>query len=125
LNYEIAEIKPGQTKAPDHFLIALDSYLRAELQGGNLTGKETGKNYLVNITIKKYRMRRGFVKRMFGILAGKDGVKSLVTVIDPESDKVIGESFISTTNLTKSVTMDDVAHMHAGEIARFLAGETR
>jgi len=125
MNYEIGEIEQDETEAPNHFLSALKSYVIAGLKKRNLTDKETGKRCLINITIKKYRMRMEFVKKTFGFLAGDDGVKSQVKVVDLDTKEVIGESKVSTTNITKRVSMDDIARMHANEIVRFLAGENK
>lgn len=56
---------------------------------------------------------------MFGILAGKDGIASEVSVRD-NAQKVIGSSTVSTFNVMAVGTEEDIAHMHAEEIAKTL-----
>jgi hypothetical protein len=60
---------------------------------------------------------------MFGIFAGKDGVDSTVDVVDARTGKVVGSSTVSSYNVMAVGEQEDVARMHAEEIARFLSGE--
>jgi len=123
VRYEIGPVQAGDTRAPDHFLAAVTSYLKVALdEKGILAGPEDA-SHQIEIRFVRYRMRSGFSKRTFGIFAGKDGTTSLVRVIDVAGRQSMGESRVETYNLTESVTMDDMARMHAKEIARFLAGE--
>jgi hypothetical protein len=124
MKFDIGELSAGKTKAPEHFLLAVKGYLKTELSSRELFDPDRKAKYRIYITMIKYRIRKGFSKKVFGILAGKDGVKSTVMVLDPETNEIIGESEVATTNLTKSITMDDIAHMHADEIVRFLTGKT-
>lgn len=56
---------------------------------------------------------------MFGVFAGKDGVDSEV-IVKNSTGEVIGKSTVSSYNLMAIGDMQDVARMHAEEIAKFL-----
>jgi hypothetical protein len=124
LQFEIGGIDARASKAPQHFLLTVRSYLEADLRSRDmLVPKEEGGLYRVEISVFKYRMRSGYSRRVFGILAGKDGCTSLVRVIRKDTGELVGESEVMTYNITESMELDDVARMHAEEIGRFLAGE--
>ncbi|MGW8312793.1 MAG: DUF4410 domain-containing protein, partial [Desulfuromonadales bacterium] len=112
--FTIDSIKSDVKDVPDHFLTAINGYLKAELDQKNLLEKtDTDTSYKINILVNEYRMRSGVSRVMFGALAGKDGVESLVTIIDPITGEVAGESTVSTFNVTAVAGMEDVAKMHA------------
>lgn len=119
LHYSQIEITNQNTEAPEHFAQAVKSYLKQLLQNTSKFDEEKG--HTVKIDITDYRMRSGFSRAMFGMFAGKDGVDSKVTVTD-ESGKVLGESTISSFNIMAVGDMQDIARMHAEEIAKFLHG---
>lgn len=109
------------TEAPEHFLVAVKSYLRQELDRQAMYSPQSGKQ--VVITVVDYRMRSGFSRAMFGVLAGKDGIDSQVTIKDSKSGKVIGRSTVSSYNVLAVGGMEDIARMHAEEIAKFLGAK--
>ncbi len=121
VSYADIDIVNQQTDAPRHFIDAVESYLAKELTDRSLF--DIGGERKIKVTVVDYRMRSGFARAMFGVFAGKDGIDSEVTVTDGETGEVIGESTVSSFNVTAFGEMDDIARMHAEEIARFLAGE--
>jgi hypothetical protein len=126
--YDVAEIKssinPEDDVIPEHLLAAIKGHLKAQLaKRGLLAASDAEEVYDVGINVTYYRMRGGFVRYMFGVFAGKDGIDSIVTVKQRGSGQLVGESNVSTFNLTAIGSEDDVARMHAEEIAAFLAGK--
>lgn len=119
-HYSHIEIKNNGTEAPEHFEQALKSYLKQVLNNNNLLKTESGN--AININIMDYRMRSGFTRAMFGLLAGKDGIDSEVIVTD-ENGNVIGKSTVSSYNVMAVGDMQDIARMHAEEIAKFLSNK--
>ncbi|ALU45866.1 DUF4410 domain-containing protein [Pseudoalteromonas rubra] len=120
LKYGTIELKSITPDAPEHFSQAVKSYLKLELRSRGIYTEEDGSTVTVNII--DYRMRSGFSRAMFGVLAGKDGVYSEVTVMD-QNGKVIGKSNVSSFNVMAIGDMQDIARMHAEEIAEFLVGK--
>lgn len=108
---------------PSHFLASVRGNLESELTKRNLLAAEAHAGSRVRIEVTSYRMRSGITRGMFGMFAGKDGIGSKVTVIAPNDDRVLGESTVSTFNVMAIGSEEDIARMHAGEIAKFLAGE--
>ncbi|MGE5267510.1 MAG: DUF4410 domain-containing protein, partial [Deltaproteobacteria bacterium] len=82
---------------PEHFLSAVASYLKSELAKNGRLAKEGDDALKIDIKVTEFRMRSGVSRMMFGILAGKDGIASDVSVRD-SSQKVIGSSTVSTFN---------------------------
>ncbi len=122
--YEINKIKCETEGVPEHFLSAVQGHLKAELSKRSLLSNEANStSNKVDITVVSYRMRSGFSRMMFGVFAGKDGIESTVKVLEPATGKVIGESNVSSFNVTAVGNEDDIARMHAQEIAKFLAKE--
>lgn len=123
--YTIDGIKSDVENVPDHFLTAIKGYLKEELDKQDLlaaTGTNT--SYKINIIVRDYRMRSEMSRVMLGALAGKDGVQSIVTITDPITGEVAGESTVSTFNVTAVAGMDEVAKMHAEKIAEFVSGDS-
>lgn len=124
LNYELLKIDSRKIKVPRHFLNAVYSYLENELIDNDLIYKGE-KNYQVKIEVLKYKMRKGFIKKHFGFLAGGDHILSYITVINKKTGRVIGEAAVDTSNIDKNTTLDDMASMHAKKISRYLTGEDK
>jgi hypothetical protein len=104
---------------PEHFLNAVASYLRTELAKNGRLAKEGDNALTIDTRVTEFRMRSGFTRQMFGIFAGKDGIASDVSVRDA-AGKVVGNSTVSTYNVMAVGGEEDVARMHAEEIARTL-----
>ena len=70
-------------------------------------------------------MRSGFNRMLFGLMAGKDGITSTVTILDSKTGEVIGETDVNTYNVLAIGGEQDIARMHAEEIAKFLSGNSQ
>jgi hypothetical protein len=103
----------------EHFLGAITSYLRSELAKNGRLAKEGEDALKIDIKVTEFRMRSGVSRMMFGIFAGKDGIASEVSVRD-SSQKVLGSSTVSTYNVMAVGGEEDIARMHAEEIAKTL-----
>ncbi len=126
VKYKVGEATTKVNDIPDHFLAAVKGHLKSELRKRNLLN-ENGENntFIVEIDVKYYRMRSGFTRAFFGVLAGKDGIDSTITIIRNSDKSIVGESNVSTFNIMAIGNQDDIAHMHAKEIAKFIAGEKK
>lgn len=103
----------------EHFLNAITSYLKSELAKNGRLAKEGDEALRIDIKVTEFRMRSGVSRMMFGIFAGKDGIASEVSVRD-SSQKVLGSSTVSTFNVMAVGGDEDIARMHAEEIAKTL-----
>ncbi|TLZ35582.1 MAG: DUF4410 domain-containing protein [Gammaproteobacteria bacterium] len=110
---------------PSTFLTEIRSYLESDLTQHHLNASEGEAANRIRIEVVSYRMRGGVTRAMFGMMAGKDGVESKVTVLPPTAPQVLGETNISTYNVMAVGGADDIARMHADAILKFLTGETK
>ena len=111
---------PRESDQPaEHFLSTITSYLRTELAKNGRLAKEGDDALKIDIKVMEFRMRSGVSRMMFGIFAGKDGIASEVSVRD-SSQKVLGSSTVSTFNVMAVGGEEDIARMHAEEIAKTL-----
>lgn len=117
------EIDKKDTKAPEHFIQAVESYIKQGLQERSLYDEESGKK--ISVSVNSYRMRKGMTRMMFGVFAGKDGINSTVKVYSPDGGKVLGSSEVNSYNVMAVGSQDDIARMHGEEIVKFLSGETQ
>jgi hypothetical protein len=118
-----AVAKDGDQPA-EHFMNAVASYLKSELAKSGRLAKDGDDALKVDIKVTEFRMRSGFTRQMFGIFAGKDGISSEVSVVDAQG-KVRGQSSVSTYNVLAVGSEEDVARMHAEEIAGALQGRMK
>lgn len=127
VKYSIKSIEDKSEKSvPEHFLDAIKGYLKAELTRRHMVAEEkSAPDQEIAILVTYYRMRSGFNRMMFGVMAGKDGVTSTVTVLDAKTGAVMGSSEVNTYNVLAVGGEQDVARMHAEEIANFLEGKPR
>ncbi len=117
------EIDKKDTKAPEHFIHAVESYIKQGLQERSLYDEENGKK--ISVSVNSYRMRKGMTRMMFGIFAGKDGINSTVNVYTPDGGEVLGSSEVNSYNVMAVGSQDDIARMHGEEIVKFLSGEAK
>ena len=119
--YQAGTINAGKTEIPDHILKAVTGHLDAELRKRGLAATaEDGNTIRIDATTTYYRMRSGFSRMMVGILAGKDGIKCDVQLVDKKSGQAVGQFQVSSYNLMAVGGEDDVARMLATEIAQAL-----
>jgi hypothetical protein len=109
---------------PTHFLAAVRGYLESDLTQRSLLAADGDTAAHVRIDVTNYRMRSGFNRAIFGVMAGKDGIESKVTVLDPGAKETVGETNVSTFNVAAIGGEEDIARMHANEITRFLTGDS-
>ena len=117
------KIDKKDTKAPEHFIHAVESYIKQGLQERSLYDEESGKK--ISVSVNSYRMRKGMTRMMFGVFAGKDGINSTVNVYSPDGAEVLGSSEVNSYNVMAVGSQDDIARMHGEEIVKFLSGETK
>ncbi len=119
--YTAGTISPGKTEIPTHVVNAVTGHLSAELRKRGLAADEGASNAIrIDGTTTYYRMRSGFARMAVGILAGKDGIKCEVTLVDSATGTPTGKFDVSSFNLTAIGGEDDVARMLAKEIAEAL-----
>ncbi len=103
----------------DFFMAAVASHLKTELEKNGRLAQGADVGLAIEIKVVEYRMRSGFSRAMFGMLAGKDGIASEVTVRDA-SGKVLGSAKVDSYNVMAIGGADDIARMHGEEIAKTL-----
>jgi hypothetical protein len=119
--YQIETIE-RPADVPEAFVSNVQGRLDAELKERGLLGDDKSATHRVQVRITEYRMRHGVARVMLGVLAGKDGVKSTVKVLDRKTGELIGESDVSTFNAAAIGGPGSIAEMHGEEIVDFLAG---
>lgn len=123
VTYRVERIEDPKNLVPEHIRAGILAYLKQELQAqGLLPGEGEQATRHVTISIESYRMRSGFSRMMFGIFAGKDGVEADVSITDPLTGEVLGESVVSSYNLAAVGGEEDIARMEGEAIAKFLSG---
>lgn len=120
-SYRVENIDSQGANVPAQFVAGIREHLVAELRRQDLLGSDDSSTHEVRVKIVDYRMRGNVTRFMFGILAGRDGVKSKITVVDRDSGQLVGESSVSTFNVTAVAGPQLVAEMHGRKIAEFLA----
>ena len=69
-------------------------------------------------------MRNQINRFMLGLLAGKDGVKTIVRIVDRDSKKQIGKMYVSSYNLTNLGGEDHISSSLSEKIVATLSGES-
>ena len=115
----VAAVPKDGDQPSDHFLTAVANYLKLDLDKRGRLAKGGDAGHALDIRIVEFRMRSGFTRQMFGVLAGKDGVASEVTVRGKDG-QVLASATVSSFNVMAVGDMDDLARMHGEEIARAL-----
>jgi len=125
--YSVRSIEDkSENTVPEQFLEAIKGYLKAELKKRDMIAEEKSvPDRELAIQVTYYRMRSGFTRMMFGVMAGKDGVTSTVNVLNAKTGEILGTSGVDTYNVLAVGGEQDVARMHAEEIANFLAGKQK
>lgn len=97
--------------------------LDIELRSRNLLAVETDPvARKVNITITNYYMRPAAARFLVGIMAGRDNIHSVVTIVDAKNGEELGRIEVDSRNPTAMGTSNGLIEGHATEIADFLAG---
>ena len=103
------------------FRAKLDADLSA---GGLLAAPGSAAARRVDIHVTTYRMRHGAARGLAGIMAGKDSIKSTVTVVDAASGRELGSTKVESGNATAMGILRGLIEGHAEEIVQFLRGNT-
>jgi hypothetical protein len=121
----VSEVESSVPGVPDHFTAAVRGYLQAELrERGKLVEEESTRGLAVNVRIVSYRMRSSINRAVLGALAGQDRVDSIVKVYSIDGVTILGESSVASFNALVYGDVEDIARMHAAEIAKFISGES-
>lgn len=119
--YSVGNVTTKVDSVPDQFMSAIKGFLKVELkEKGLFEENEASSSNVIDIEVNYYRMRSGFTRMFFGMLAGKDGVDSTVKISDKETHNEVGELTVSSFNVAAIGESEDVARMHAEEIAEAL-----
>jgi uncharacterized alkaline shock family protein YloU len=119
--YLVGNFSTKVDSVPDHFLSAIKGFLKVELkEKGLYVDNESDPANVIDVEVNYYRMRSGFTRMFWGMLAGKDGVDSTVKITDTETQSIVGEMTVSSFNVAAIGESEDVARMHAEEIAETL-----
>jgi len=116
---QLGDVKVSAEDVPDQFVAAMKGFLKVELRKrGLLAGEDNLNPAIVSMDVTYYRMRSGFSRMMFGMLAGKDGVEAKVSIVDSKTKSPLTELVASSYNLAAFGGADDVARMFAEEVAK-------
>jgi hypothetical protein len=114
-------VKASAADVPSHFLLAVKGHVENELnRRGMLANGSADSAHQIDVNVTYYRMRTGFTRMMFGVLAGKDGIEGDVTVHDAATGEVISRLTASSFNIMAVGSEDDVARMFAEQVAMAL-----
>ena len=117
----VRTVKASVADVPSHFLLAVKGHVENELsQRGMLAKGSADGAHQIDVNVTYYRMRTGFTRMMFGVLAGKDGIEGDVTVHDAGTGAVISRLTASSFNILAVGSDDDVARMFAEQVAMAL-----
>ena len=99
--YSVGNITTNVDSVPEHFMSAIKGFLKVELkEKGLFAESEANSPYVIDIEVNYYRMRSGFSRMLWGMLAGKDGVDSTVRISDKETHNEVGELTVSSFNVS-------------------------
>jgi len=118
--YATIDVRTSDTEASGHFIGAVNKNLKQYLAELALYPK-INSPLKVRIEITGYHIKTGASRGLMGSLAGADEVKSIVQVIDTETNKIIGESTVLTST-SMAHGQKAMAWVHADDIANFLSG---
>lgn len=106
------DVKPASSEFADRFRKNLEK----ELQSQGIMSAGQAK-YRVDIKVQELRVRG--MSRVMGVLAGKDRIKSLVTVTNLGNREMAAQGELESHSIRP---IDDMAAMHPAAIAKLLAG---
>lgn len=114
----VESVHASAADVPDHFLSAVSGHLKNELRKRGLLADETISDAgQIDVDVTYYRMRSGFSRMMFGVLAGKDGIEGQVVIKDAKSGTAISKMDVSSYNIMAVGNEDDIARMFAEDVA--------
>ena len=75
----------------------------------------------VEIAVTNYYMRHGAARALVGIMAGADNIKSSIVVRDMNSNAVLGQFSVESSNPTAMFTSRGLIEDHADKIVRYVS----
>ena len=119
VSYEISY----QTAVEDDWKQMFEAKLRDELDRSGLLAPDDAVNpNQVSINFLVFRLRDDASRKLGGLLAGTDEIKSEIVIHNSEGAE-IGRSVVTTDNTTAWVTNSRYLEHHARDIAAFISGE--
>ena len=106
----------GKGHPGDQYLSVITSIVKSGLRANGRLAEQAEGALTMDITVTEWRMRGGATREIFGVLAGKDGITSDVTVRD-SSGASLGTLAVVTYNIT-SYGGEAVVQMHGEEIVK-------
>lgn len=97
------------------YLWAIETFLKSKLEENQRLADDSNGTMILDIKITDWRLRGGATREIFGVLAGKDGIVSEVSVHDT-SGQNLGMLSVVTYNIT-AFGGETVVQMHGEEIA--------
>ena len=99
----------------------LRSRLIEQLQSKNIL-KEKNSKLKLNVKITTYNMRHGASRAMLGVMAGSDRIISTITILDQQSNNIIGVYKVNSKNPSAWGTSRGLIEEHADTIVSYLNG---
>lgn len=123
--YIVGKVYSSIENVPESFISSISKNVIAELKEKNIYEEnQTAPANIINIEIINYRMRSEINRLVLGLLAGKDGVKTIVRIVDKDSNKQIGKMYVSSYNLTNLGGEDHISISLSEKIVATLSGES-
>ena len=118
VSYEISY----QTAVEDDWKQMFEAKLRDELNRSGLLAPDDAVNPdQVSINFLVFRLRDDASRKLGGLLAGTDEIKSEIVVRNAQG-AALGRSVVTTANATAWVTSSGYLEHHARDVAAFLSG---
>ena len=106
----------GKGHPGDQYLSVITTIVKSGLRANGRLAEQAEGALTMDIKVTEWRMRGGATREIFGVLAGKDGITSDVTVRD-SSGASLGTLSVVTYNIT-SFGGEAVVKMHGEEIVK-------
>ncbi|MGV7222012.1 MAG: DUF4410 domain-containing protein [Nitrospinales bacterium] len=122
--YNVGKVYSSIENVPESFITSISENVMAELKERNIYEENnTAPVNIINVEIINYRMRNEINRFVLGLLAGKDGVKTIVRIFDKDSKKQIGKMYVSSYNLTNLGGENHISSSLAKKIVTTISGE--
>ena len=116
VNDAVGAMPKGKDHPPDQYLSVITAIVKSGLQENGRLADQPEAALTMDIKVTEWRMRGGATREIFGVLAGKDGITSDVTVTDASGEN-LGTLSVVTYNIT-SFGGEAVVKMHGEEIVK-------
>ena len=116
VNDASAAMPKGKNHPGDQYLDVITTIVKSGLRENGRLAEQSEDALTMDIRVTDWRMRGGATREIFGVLAGKDGITSDVTVRDASGES-LGTLSVVTYNIT-SFGGEVVVKMHGEEIVK-------